>query len=218
MMLLEASAGAGDADKRALATTSLSITVSAPCTDRQADDKIAIINLLLDSGAGTRDSHGDSVLGTCLRLEPAHHNVTAMQTLMQRDPSLLVLRDSNNQEPLMYAINRCPPVMIKTLIDAGADVNIVDIHGRSVFQRIFDKQRQGSHRSNPREKRDILRLLLDTGADPMASTAKEGMTLPMWIVSESHEVPDYAISILIGDMFDHFIDFGAGAFAPTPLD
>lgn len=48
--------------------------------------------------------------------------------------------DRRGQNSLHYAVGRSNPALVKTLIDAGADVNAEDLSGMSVLERTFSSE------------------------------------------------------------------------------
>ncbi|KAI5839390.1 ankyrin repeat-containing domain protein [Morchella snyderi] len=96
---------------------------------------------------------------------PLHHAALNEQILAHRIVELLVekgasvgLRDSDGFTPLRYLVDRCleytTPHKVRTLIQAGADVNTVDDGGVSLL-----------HLATQQCDEEMLALLLDAGAD-----------------------------------------------------
>jgi ankyrin repeat protein len=197
----------------------LNVVVSAPCADEQIDDKVAVLHLLLDAGAKTRAGFGDSALSHCLTCEPSRDVLVSMKTLIQRDPGMLDLRDFLKLTPLMRAVNRCKPATVNFLIEAGADVTIVDRYNNSALSHVFSVRQEDPLNV---DKREILRMLLDAGASPLVYTDHtDSVTMFMQICSQAFHIHrhdpiskyyrlDYSVSILLGDVFDHIVAFGPG--------
>jgi ankyrin repeat protein len=143
--------------------SSLLYTIWAKCSDEIVHDKVEIINLLLDAGAGQiRPCEGFTALTACIYSHPEINREVTMKAILQHEPRLLECREGTGVTPLMSAItmlNRRETV-VKTLIDAGANMNVLDEHGLPLLHRLVGDG------VNPRQNtRRVLRMLLAAGAD-----------------------------------------------------
>jgi hypothetical protein len=106
--------------------------VYAECTEECAGDKTETVNLLLSAGAKTRDLAGSK---TILHLldeydQPSCPIDAAFATVLAHDPALVHCRDASGATPLLHALHMSKdPALVKVLLDAKADVNVVDNEG-----------------------------------------------------------------------------------------
>jgi ankyrin repeat protein len=189
-MLVEAGAGRS---KR-----SFRYALELSCTDDKVDDKIAIINLLIDVGASTRDVYAwdnvNSAMYTCLHHTAIGFDVHPLETiraLHERDPGMLNCTDYRyGITPLMLAVSRqdVPVSVVKELLEMGADMDIKDSTGVPLLQLLFlpppDESGAGDflRDDTPSKIREKLPLLLSLGADPNVTEFK-GVTIPMMLLA-----------------------------------
>jgi ankyrin repeat protein len=181
-MLLDAGA---DVNCMIVYHTPLCTAVSTQCEDEKIDDKIAVINLLVDAGASLLrvDRISNSALQICITKWPAQPRVAA--ALLARDPTLLELRDGTGKTPLQVAVTIKSVEMVRFLISAGADVHKCDKFGVPIVSLAM---RRPSYSPTSRTldtlllMRETLDVLLAAGADPTACDAN-GKTAVMEALS-----------------------------------
>jgi ankyrin repeat protein len=193
------------------------------------EDKIALINLLFDSGASARDIvEGKSILhqhGQVTQMTALQHDwVPVLHLLLARDPGLLECRDQEGQTPLisMVAAPLKYPWFVKALLDAGADANAVDDTGASALFHFFVVKDIFYGLNDNKGMREILQMLLHAGVNPTVCGAG-GETLLMHAIERpgsgdpriramdlpGRSVSDVACSVFMGDILDSIIDAGA---------
>jgi ankyrin repeat protein len=173
-----------------------------PCPDKQAEDKIAILNLLLDAeGDACGDKEQSAVLRECTRAVDGTDRVMTVNALLSRNPRLLEYEEDGDTL-LMSLVKRVGketgprPPLIKAVLEHGANVNARDKREKPVLFRVFD-----STLFHYQDKREVMRMLLDAGADAtvVACDKSVDITLLMSIVMY---VDDFASSIFISDVLD----------------
>jgi hypothetical protein len=217
-VLLEAGADATEAQparrhaKEAEGAASLSVGLGAApyaplvsaalaeCPEARVQDKVKVINLLLDAGARTVGFSGDStdegsgggggdttVLHLVAAAPAETHPEAAARVLVERCPELLDARDAAGRTALCVAVDACHPAMVSCLAAAGADVESVDDEGLVVLEHAityqFPSQKKLFHVST--KKREIVRALLGAGAD--GSWARELLSGPALKREAPHE-------------------------------
>jgi ankyrin repeat protein len=183
-LLLEAGA---DANESANGCTPLFYAVTAKCPADRVQDKIAIINTLLDAGAGTDEIFSD-LMSTCETpaqgMPKVNYGAEAvLASLLKRIPWLLHERGDDGATALMKMTKLCPDAtqMIEMLIDAGADAHARDDKGVSATAHLL-MLIPGWPARGLQRIRQSLRLLLEVGVDP-AECSGDGTTLLMRAVS-----------------------------------
>jgi hypothetical protein len=127
-------------------------TISLELHPDKRDDKITILNMLLDAGAKTRSSSGGpSVLHemiqnddiACINLFPV-----VLNTLLKHDPGLLEARDIMGKTPLLLIFPSDVESkysrsgyrlfdVAEVLLDAGADPTACDDDGETLFMKMM---------------------------------------------------------------------------------
>jgi ankyrin repeat protein len=201
-LLLEAGARARGA---ANIVGPLEYAISAKCGEGQGDDKIAVINLLLNAGAETRGiRNGQTALHLGMHAGAAACPIALIQPLLRHDPGMLEYAGYLGMTPLMHAVGgktALPPPIVEALLEAGADVDAKDDEGKSAIIYLFNVNDR-SHR----DTREVLRMLLAAGADATACDA-EGMSVLMWacMCSTGAGKDDHAHSVFVSDVLEHII-------------
>ena len=133
---------------------------------KEEDDRVArSIAHLLAAGAATNalndvgmtPLHSAAVVGNC----------TIMRQLLEHNPTDANVRDSKDATPLSYASRYIK--VVRLLIEFGADVNARDVHDKTPVI-------VAARNWQPDERLDVVRTLLDAGADVKAA-AKDGLTV-----------------------------------------
>jgi ankyrin repeat protein len=167
-----------------------------------ADDKVAVVQSLLDAGARTwNDDLSESALHLCNSDSPATLRVAAL--LLQRAPGLLERRDSLGQTPLAVAVRHVCCELVEKLIAAGADVNAKDSQGNTpLFHAVTVTFDTAPPPQRHRDVRRVLQLLLAAGADPEAALSQDRTALISCVPSEGerHALPDYVTAALFADV------------------
>jgi ankyrin repeat protein len=148
------------------ASSALYYAVHAECTKDRVNDKIEIVNLLLDAGADTRDcGSGSSVLYPGQLYNFFSYNLeAAFATVLARDPGLVHCRDASGATPLLRVLREHrEPALVKVLLEAKADVNAVDDDGNTTLSQLVTVDDHENH--DGMSVRRIIRLLADAGAD-----------------------------------------------------
>jgi ankyrin repeat protein len=148
------------------ASSALHYAVYAECTKDRVNDKIEIINLLLDAGADTRDcGSGTSVLHPGQLDNLSSYNLdVAFDTVLACDPGLVHCRDASGATPLLLVLREHKkPAPVKVLLDAKVDVNAVDNEGNTALSQLVTVEAVSDH--GGMAIRRIVRLLADAGAD-----------------------------------------------------
>jgi ankyrin repeat protein len=111
----------------------------------QMEDKIAILNLLLDAGLKTRSyTGGRSILHEVLLINSAYGGTilsALLNVFLARDPGLLEARDDKGNTPLsfIFAAGNCDRYYVidkaVALLDAGADPTVCCPNGESVLMK-----------------------------------------------------------------------------------
>jgi ankyrin repeat protein len=160
------------------ASSALYYAVYAECTKDRVNDKIEIVNLLLDAGADTRDCGGDrSVLhpGQLDNLSSYNLDVT-FAAVLARDPGLVHCRDASGATPLLRVLREHKePAPVKVLLEAKADVNAVDDDGNTALSLLLTVYDDTDY--DGMAIRRIVQLLADAGAD--FTMCREGAETPL---------------------------------------
>jgi hypothetical protein len=205
-MLLEAGAGGKDFISHTL--DSFIATAGAPCTDEQMNDKVAVLSTLLDAATETMSALEQGVLMKALCRSVLMHDAVVLKAMSQRYPTLVDVADRTH---LSHAVHTRDAVLARVLIDAGADATALDKNNRPLLYSLFDPQLD---RKGPKyhEKREILHMLLDAGADPTVCFGAdtddgEDVSILRWIsrghVEQERVIPEYVASAFIGDILNH---------------
>jgi ankyrin repeat protein len=182
--------------------------IRAECTDTQVQDKISVINILLD--AGHRVEELDNLLGrsalheaVVAREETNPH--VAIRVFLERHPELMRSRDKTTMTPLFLAVRSEPGDVVRMLLDAGADANEEDTKGNPViFYALEIQSLSWSEKHVARRIQDIMRILVKYGAR-LSECGSGGTTWLMALMSRKLpklKVSDNATSILIDDFID----------------
>lgn len=130
-----------------------------PPAGRLTPEKIAMIKAWIDQGAewpdanaGDIESPGDPAAVPLVRAVRSG-NRRAFAELLRQDPSLANRRGPGGWTPLMYIAIYGDAATMRTLLDAGADIDLVnDNHATALMYAV--------------ESLEMTRLLLEYGADP----------------------------------------------------
>jgi ankyrin repeat protein len=195
-------------------------TIMTPCSKDKAKDKVAIVQLLLDAGAPIRGSYegkktsalhlcGQVVHGNDGAVDAAVAQVAAL--LLARDPQLLELKDSQGRTPLIAVAASHNVKVAEVLVQSGADVTVCDSINKPLVHCALAAHRDLSpYRYFPKDRRTVLRMLLEAGADPIPCD-KFGRTVLMTLVSPlrlQFSVPDSVAAFFIGDVADAILARG----------
>jgi ankyrin repeat protein len=227
-MLLDAGAGVDDHCGDGTHDTPLSWTIKSRCIDKDILDitsnstdlslsqrlmnKIAVINLLLDSGARTKLLGEDCLplLHYCITAGRDTNRTAVARALLSRDPALLDVRDRGGVTPLMAAVMARNVTMTQFLVDSGADVLATDAKGVPVIFYVYsDIQPSDFNVASglAQRIRDIVRILIKHGADPTVCD-DEGRTAVMIASSalnpwkRSHASP---FELFVFDIAEHIL-------------
>jgi ankyrin repeat protein len=200
-LLLDAQANANGSG---VSFSPLLLTVLATCTDEQVDDKISVINVLLDAGADAYVMFGGtSALDVCINGDKNISKIATAQALLQRCPDLLEFPDDQGEPPLAVATRRRDTEMVKLLLDAGADVTVRDSNYNPLLFVLFSTHDYSWQNDGfPRRMTEILPLLLSSGLDP-TECDDDDRTVLMSLVSVAlakYLVNDWASSRLLNDL------------------
>jgi ankyrin repeat protein len=199
--LLKARASAAVPDSGASA---LFYAVYAVCPENRVDDKIALVNLLLDAGADACDINvGQSVLHWCLGYRSIDNAV--LDVLLARCPALLHYRDDDDGTTVLMTMSMTRiiyPRLIRTLLDAGADAKATDDDNQTALFHLFSLE-DDEVSVNVGGIREALLMLLSAGTDPTVCR-DNGDTLltQMLLLSMTRHHSDAAVSTWIGDILD----------------
>jgi hypothetical protein len=192
--------------------TALFHAVYTKCPEDQVDKKVAVINLLLDTGADAcAVIGGKSVLHACIseHVELQSRLDMVIDVLLSRCPALLHCRDSDGATALMVLSRGKCPSLIRKLLDAGADPMAKDNRNKSAMWYLFS-DRDSWNKSDATIIREALLMLLSSGADPTVCSNR-GETILMRVLSlaeklnGAHEKPvcsDAVTSAWLGDILD----------------
>jgi ankyrin repeat protein len=175
-------------------------------------NKIAVINLLLDSGARTKLLGEDCLplLHYCITAGRDTNRTAVARSLLSRDPALLDVRDRGGVTPLMAAVMARNVTMTQFLVDSGADVLATDAKGVPVIFYVYsDIQPSDFNVASglAQRIRDIVRILIKHGADPTVCD-DEGRTAVMIASSalnpwkRSHASP---FELFVFDIAEHIL-------------
>lgn len=117
-----------------------------------------MMTAILDSGAeiNARDNQRRPALFYAIRNENTESAKILVQSLSKAGKNLRTIRDSEGKTALMYAAEKCAdPELIRTLIEAGSDVNAHDNHGTTALMYAAAKN----------VRPEILYALINSGAD-----------------------------------------------------
>jgi ankyrin repeat protein len=182
-------------------------TIRASCTDEQAEDKVAILRLLLEAGADTRRFfRSANALESCIGASESSSRAITAKALLLHDLSLM--NWSENGTPLVYAceVEQKDPALFKVLIDAGDDVNACNDKGFSIIALLLATLRgkKWPILHPPRATRESMHVLLDAGADPLFYM--NGYTLVMMVLLEPRRIyTDAACNILLTDILEFIL-------------
>jgi hypothetical protein len=145
------------------------------------DDQLAIINLLFDAGARAVDPASDtSVLhkGLSRRTWQQMDISSVLGTVLARDPAALHCRDGSGATALMLTLQHSKrPRTVQALLDAGADPCARDHRNTPALFYLF-WYKIAPEGVNIASVREVLRLMLSAGADPIVCN-NDGETLIM---------------------------------------
>jgi ankyrin repeat protein len=178
--------------------TPLHYAIHACCGEEKVPNKISIINLLLDAGASAGGGDdADLVLGICVDAPSSAHPVAVVAALLERDPGLLEHR-GGDAPVLRRAVRsrKCNLSVITTLIEAGASVDTLAEGCETALVCALASNTD----MEVCDKLDVLRVLLDAGADPRAHD-RSGVTTLMNIVDRCSD--DDATALFISDLLDY---------------
>jgi ankyrin repeat protein len=159
--------------------------------DDKIDDKIAIINLLLDAGARSVKMNRDD--DSALHLVAKSHCPStshAIEVLVAREPLLGECRNDYNRTPLMSAVDHGTRQSIKALVGAGVNVDAKISNGMTVLHLALYPNDIWKRRRGFRQRiRDIVRILLEGGANPLECT-HDGETAVMMLFKTGSQEED----------------------------
>jgi ankyrin repeat protein len=115
-------------------------------------------------------------------------DLDTLRKLIESNPELVHEQSETEDQPLHVACLQKHDLLVKYLIDAGADVN-----GRGDFAKtpLHYAVFEGDEYSTP-----IVKLLLDAGADPNLRDKRSDSTPLKWAQREHHEGLDESIALL----------------------
>jgi ankyrin repeat protein len=188
-MLLAAGADVNRRSGNDKASSALYYAVYVKCSAGHISDKIEVINLLLEAGADMRDCGGGK---SVLHLdEPSEYSSYQLQAvfaaLLAYDPGLVHCRDASGATPLLRVLIRHKdPALVKVLLDAKADVDVMDNDGNTALSQLITKRCDISfNRTNIRR---ICQQLVGAGAD--LTLCRESMETPlMMLMPRCQEAP-----------------------------
>jgi ankyrin repeat protein len=211
-MLLEAGA---EFDRLHANLTALSIAIAAPCDEDKVDDKVAVINLLLDAGARTRgvNRRGSAlhVLATSNTSDLSASRVT--EALIAHDHDLLDYRNESDKDALVLAAEHGMVGAVRAFVANGADVNAKSTIGQTIVaQALLLNDSAVQHPDMLPRLRETVGILLDAGADPMGGDSL-GVTPAMILVMMIHvqledgdnPIPDYASAVILRDIAESIL-------------
>jgi ankyrin repeat protein len=136
----------------------------------------AVGTVLLEHGAdpNRQDYRGDTILHILAADSRRSDSSGLIRRLLSRG-ARLDIRNSKHQTPLMTAVERKHVSVVRTLIEAGADVNIRDKRGTPLIGTLI---------SCDPDKMAMLEQIVEAGAD-LDATSKYG-TLPLCLAFYSH--------------------------------
>jgi ankyrin repeat protein len=136
-----------------------------------AGGKVSVATALLNQGADPnfRDDQGSTLLTIA-----ASEEYSAEKAILLLDHGASVnLANSAGDTPLMVAVDRYQPTIVKALLDHGADANAVDRDSNTALIRAA-----ASKHSWEEERKPLIHFLLEKGADPSRGNA-HGVTALM---------------------------------------
>jgi ankyrin repeat protein len=94
---------------------------SSPMSEAALNGNVAILDKLLKAGADVESPNGDGQ--TALMIIARSSHVEAAELLLSHGAKVNAVEKFHEQTALMWASAQAQPVMVKVLVDAGADVN-----------------------------------------------------------------------------------------------
>jgi ankyrin repeat protein len=187
--------------------TPLRYAIHAYCAETRVQDKISVINLLIDAGANTRGGvYIQPALNICVDAHSDAHPVAVVAALLERDPGLLEDRYMDFITPLQAAVynQNCNPSVIRALIDAGANVNAK----KRAWETSLVSRLCFNSKIKRDKKREILHMLLEASAEAQARDS-HGNTQLMIIAKHCYS-DDAVAALFISDMLDYIKAHGVG--------
>ncbi len=153
---------------------------------------LEVVKALLNAGADTNTraytSHGGEFLTLMSAMDRRNKDWLKILNAMIAAGAEVNPKEVFSSSPLMYAITRYDPVLVKALLKRGADVNLKNERGTTPLMTAV--MSRGS-------TVEIVKLLLAAGADPDARNNDGESALSMLdvYVTEKHERAELARSI-----------------------
>lgn len=148
-----------------------------------------IVDLLLNYGAdfNSADIHGNSVLNIAIQEGNAKLVGRLLEQGAQTQPAIILCTTV-----LEYTINKKRLDILRQLVAAGVDLGLTDVHNQPILIKVIRNPLL-----KPQDKLEVIRILIDNGADPDTTDIVFG--LPALCHAVETATPEIVEELLIRD-------------------
>jgi hypothetical protein len=174
----------------------------AECTDEQADDKTAIVNLLMSAKGNISSPKGWDPLNECLQADYSTNRAAIVKGMLLSGRNLLGHSCKYTKDPFFFSCThpKRDPDVVSLFLDRGQSNNDISNAMRYLIGSPGFNKHTVQSSLCPQRSRDILQMLIHAGACLYIILGKR--TLLIMMTDEYSRVPDGLAAIMIGDILD----------------